>query len=191
MWLLKPFYFIVIIIRLLFWLMKAFSTASHFCTVSFFNCWVNYVIYFVSCVFVYRSMCSINMVSEPRKTRHLSSSNLQPDHFFEKIAPASTAPEAENLPLNISQVRKLLIKLAWSTMLGVKEILKVHNVDLTLYVRLCDRLSAFSYSIRYKQPFLLTAFATADLFFLLHSKWLIQWSFSLHSTITSGRETWQ
>ena len=39
--------------------MKAFTVASHFCTVSFFNCWANCVIYFVSCVFVYRSMCSI------------------------------------------------------------------------------------------------------------------------------------
>ena len=34
----------------------------------------------------------------------------------------------------ISQVRKLLIKLAWSTMLGVKEIPKVQTVNLTLYV---------------------------------------------------------
>ena len=43
-------------------------------------------------------------------------------------------------------------------MLGVKEIPKVHTVDLTLYVWLCYRLSAF-----------LTAFATSNPFFSLHS----------------------
>ena len=58
----------------------------------------------------------------------------------------------------ISQVRKLLIKLAWSNMLGMKEIQKVHIIDLTLYVLLCYRLSA-----------LLIAFATSIPFFSLHS----------------------
>ena len=38
----------------------------------------------------------------------------------------------------ISQAKELLIKLAWSTMLGVKEIPKVHTVDLILFVWLCD-----------------------------------------------------
>ena len=40
------------------------------------------------------------MVSKPRWTRHLSSLDLQLDHFLSKIAPSNTAPEAENLPLN-------------------------------------------------------------------------------------------
>ena len=77
-------------------------------------------------------------------------------------------------PLMIPQVKELLIKLAWSTMLGVKEIPKVQTVDLTLYVWLCDKISAF-----------LTAFAISSPFFSLHSlqqlspsyciqKWLIQ-----------------
>ena len=159
--------------------MKAFTVASHFCTVSFFNCWVNCVIYFVSCVFVYRSMCLIYIVSEPWWTRNLSSSDLQLDHFFLAKLLLPILHQKLRIYQLISQVRKLLIKLAWSTMLSVKEIPKVQTVDLTLYVWLCDRLSTFSYSILYKQPLLLTAFATAAQSFLFHSKWLIQWSLSL------------
>ena len=43
-----------------------------------------------------------NMVLEPRWTRHLSSLDIHLDQFFlRQNAPSSTAPEAENLPLNI------------------------------------------------------------------------------------------
>ena len=92
------------------------------------------------------------MVSEPRWTRLLSSSDLHPDHFFPVLH------QKQRIYHLISQVNKLLIKLAWSTMLGVKEIPKVQTVDLTLYVWLCDRLSAS-----------LTTFATSSPFFSLYS----------------------
>ena len=81
--------------------------------------------------------------------------------FFEQIAPSSSAHEVE----------KWLIKLAWSPMLGVKEIPKVQTVDHTLYVWLCDRLSTFltafatsspsSHSIRYSSSVLPTTFEMA------------------------------
>ena len=146
--------------------MKAFTAASHFCTLSFINCWVNCVIYFVSCVFGYRSMCSIYMVSEPWWTRHLSSLDLRLDHFLWAKLILPVLHQKRRIYHLISQVRKLLIKLAWSTMLGVKEIPKVQTVDLTLYVWLCDRLST-----------LLTTFATSSPFFSLHS---LQASLSSH-----------
>ena len=59
LFLLKPLYFIVIIYLITLWLMKSIHNCKPFCTVSFFNNWVNYVIYHVSSVFVHRSMCLI------------------------------------------------------------------------------------------------------------------------------------
>ena len=120
-----------------FWLMKAFTVAIHFCTLSFFTCWVNCVIYFVSCVFVHISTCSIYLVSETWWTRYLSSSDLQLDHFFWAKLLLLVLHQKRRIYHLISQVRKLLIKLAWSTMPGVKEIPKVQIVDLILFVLLC------------------------------------------------------
>ena len=109
-------------------------------------------------VYLSTDLCAqIYMLLEPRWTRLLSSSDIQPDHFFGKLL-FLVLHQKRRIYHLISQVRKLLIKLAWSTMLGVKEIPKVQTVDLTLYVWLCGRLSA-----------LLIAFATSIPFFSLRS----------------------
>ena len=144
---------------------------------------------FVSCVFFYRSMCSIYMVSKPQWKIHLSSLDLHLDHFFLEKLLLPVLHQKRRIHHLISQVRKLLIKLSWSTMMGVKEIPKVQTVDLTLYVWLFYRLST-----------LFTTFTTSSPFFSLHSlqdlspPYCIQnGSFSrapLPSTITSGRKTW-
>ena len=103
-----------------------------------------------------------------------ASSDLQLDHFFWAKLLLPVLHQKQRIYHLISQVRKLLIKLAWLTMLGVKEILKVQIVDLTLYVWLCDRLST-----------LLTTFTTSSRFFSLHSLQQLSPSYDIQNCSSS------
>ena len=61
------------------------------------------MIFLVSCVLVHRSLCSI-LHGIRALVGHGTSSNIDSyldPLFFNKITPSSTAPEVENLPLNI------------------------------------------------------------------------------------------
>ena len=72
----------------------------------------------------------------------------------------------------ISKVKELLIKIAWSITLGVKEIQKVQIADLILSIWLCDlQVISYSHCICYKHLILLTAFATTAKY---SSKWPLQ-----------------
>ena len=103
-------------------------------------------------------MCSIYMVSKPRRTRHLSSSDLQLDHFFLAICSIPTLHQKQKVYHLIPQVKELLIKLDCSIMMVVMKTWNVQVADPNLYVWLCDRLSSLP-----------TAFATGSPFFSLHS----------------------
>ena len=78
-----------------------------------------------------------NMVSEPQWTRNFSSSDLLLDHFWAKLLLPALHQKHKVCHL-IPQVKELLIKLAWSTMLSVMKIPKVQTANLILSVLLCD-----------------------------------------------------
>ena len=68
------------------------------------------------------------MVSKPRRTRHFSSLDLLLDHFWAKFLLPALHQKQKVYHL-IPQVKELLIKIAWSTMMGVMKTLNVQDVQ--------------------------------------------------------------
>ena len=144
--------------------MKAFTVSSNFCTIIFFNFWVKLNDLYCE-LFVGPQIYVLNLIwyQSLSRTRHFS---------YYRFILGSKKNWAKLLLLVlhqkwriyhlISQVKELLIKLAWSTMLGVMKIQKVQAVDLILFVWLCDlKVIILLHYIHYSSSVSFTAFATA------------------------------
>ena len=119
--------------------MKAFTVAIHFCTVSFFNYRVNCVIYSCElCVYPLIYVLNLRWYQSLNMKRHLSYYRSILGSFFLAKLLLLVLHQKRRIYHLISQVKESLIKLAWSTMLGVKEIPKVQTIDLIFSVWLCD-----------------------------------------------------
>ena len=131
-----------------------------------------------------------NMVPEPQGAPLLLRSPA--GSFFLAICSIPTLHQKQRVYHLIPQVKELLIKLSWLTMLCVMQIPKVQTVELILSVWLYDlQVISSSHCIHYKHLFLLTTFTTVAQSFSLHSKWLLQYRISFPLTTTSGRRTWR
>ena len=121
--------------------MNAFTDASHFslCFILQFLRKIVRSILWVVCWSTY--LCAqFNMVSEPCQDKALILLQIHTwiiiKNWAKLLLPA--LHQKRRIYHLISQVKELLIKLAWSTMLGVKKIPKVQAIDLTFSIWLFD-----------------------------------------------------
>ena len=164
--------------------MKAFTVASHFCIVSLFNFWVK--LSDLSCeLCVGPQIYVLNLIwyQSLGGTRHFSYYRfiLGSKKKLSKIAPSSTAPEAENLPLNIPS-KGIVDQACLINYVGCEENSKSAGFR-PYFGYLIVWFICLSISF--------TAFATTARYPSLHSKWPLHWSSLLHSTTTSGRRAWR
>ena len=148
----------------------------------------------MSYLLVYRYLCSILhgiRASTIQGTSPTIDSYLDP-FLLRKIAPSSTAPEANNLPLNIPS--KGIVDQAFLINYdGCEENSKSADCWpyffclIVWFTGLSVSFTAFATSSSVS----FTTFTTTAQYSPLHSSWPLQWSSSLLSTITIGRRTWR